>query len=782
MESYLMNLGHRKALHKPAISLSLAAVISLGSVTALTLDAQAARRPGAARTLRLTGTDAQRPGLPWQSDSALDDSSLSQPVFGAQDGGKADLYFTRSNGATRNIWRTKMTIGLAPAKPSGGDDGERRPNASAMRDALLEAAPLTQLAAPYLASDAAPSPDGRWLLCTTNSGLSAANVAAGNSVIARLDPGSGKLTALTDGNSIDSAPVVSPDGTQFAYVSERGGFPAVYLQNLRGGEATLVSALARHPQWLDAGTLIFESTRPAKGGLYSVTVRADGPSNAISKPQFLWKRAGMAAASHNGRWLCVSTGASGGNRGAASTRLYLLAPDGSGARAINATDGARSLSFAPDDSAIVYDGPASENGKTTDKRTLWVLPMLRTLPSASLSEVRLPRGAKPASVGGIKPLDVYGTIYCEGGNARQIDLEWGEGDEPTQWRKLNVENEQANRGPLARWTPPATEGQWTFRLTVTDADGDSNQSLLTVALPLGGADQGSVPLFATQMPPAAPHLPAAIDTTGATPPVLAAAPPVAPVAAAPPPAVKAPAKPQPPANPRLVQRLPLPALPPAPDKEPAEERGKPALVVRAPESASDPAPQFVKPQAALAQATKPRPAARKPSSPLLAQAAKAKPAKKPKQRPAPTPATRPTPPSGKPAPSRRPGDAAVVTVTGVPMSMTVGQIAQLEATLRNTGSNGWKVSGDSPVRLLIYWRDLSTGRRTRWNIRWLRADVPPGGTTKLAFDLPAPARAGRFQLRFCLVRVEGGSYTPPPISETTMPGEFGVASTTMDVE
>ena len=53
----------------------------------------------------------------------------------------------------------------------------------------------------------------------------------------------------------------------------------------------------------------------------------------------------------------------------------------------------------------------------------------------------------------------------------------------------------------------------------------------------------------------------------------------------------------------------------------------------------------------------------------------------------------------------------------------------------------------------------------RWAIHWLRAVVPPSGSTRLKFTLGAPPRAGDYILTYSLVRLnsqiyDGRKYTP----------------------
>ena len=663
--------------------------------------AAAALRPGAARSLRLTGTDAESttPNARWHSDDAQEMTamSLTQPVFAPRAGDdELSFFFTRRAGNTRNLWRAALPTRSENRADLDGTEKRRK------RGEVLGAVALTRFVAPYFAEGAAPTPDGRFLLFLTNAFADGADIAAGRNSIARLDLRNGQIANLTGNDARYSSLAVAPDGARAAYISDRGGLESIYFLSLLGNRRTpdvrRVVSFARHPFWLDATTLVYESTRPGSAGLYRVAF-----DDGVSAPQLLWQRGGQGAASADGTKLCVSS--TNRTRG---SQLFMLAADGSGARAVAGTDGASAPSISPDGTAILFEAPANEKSTPQFGRTLWLLPMLHVLPTAILSEARALRLPAPAY-----GLEIRGTIFSQGDAAPRVSLAWGEtpqdeGAEPSRWNEIPVERAPVNNGRLALWTPPSARGEWTLRLSVTDSDGDSALTFLPVTLPLEDVKDPTARIFGTPPPGTNPS------------PGMPLNPPVVP-----------------------LPILPPPALPP-----------RPAAPTAAP----------IPPAAPVRRTEPPRPTPRPVPRPV------------PRVQPEPAPA-----PSPKTLAKLR-GDAAVVTISGVPVSMTAGEQAPLVASLRNIGSNGWKVSGDSPIRLLVRWHDMATGTRTRWAVRWLRADVPPGGLTKISFSLVAPPRPGRYALKFSLVRAGKNGYEAPPFTSPTMPGEFGVASTTMDVQ
>ncbi|HVF10408.1 MAG TPA: hypothetical protein VNA16_06385 [Abditibacteriaceae bacterium] len=725
--------------------------------------AHATRRPGAPRLIRFNWSDNAPGSL--QGAGFAPNASIYRGAFGvrqAREGAAGwSLYFTREVNGARNLWRAVPEEN--PAQPAsdpsedvaeGTRSGEPRESLreSLIRNVVWRAMPLTHLAAGFFADQAAPTPDGRALLCVTNAdslnaaGSNASALNAGDparSHIARLDLDSGSLTPLTENTARNHSPAVAPGGQRFAFVSERDGAAAIYVMSLEGGTAWCVAALAQHPCWLDDNTLLFESTRPDQAGLYRITLPEKSATN-IGGPELrrFFTRHGEAASSPDGRVLAVAsriiTGAPGTAppRGAVTveSKLSVLAADGSGERIVPGTEGARAPHFAPDGSAIIFDAPAarleenSTNPVTT--RALWLLPMLRVPPTATLLGIRPARAAKLVNDGKVTEveilnnagkvttveilgkataLEVLGTIFAEDIAAPDVKLEFGRGNEPVQWHPMRAPRGPVHEGVLTHFIIPAgVTGEWTLRLTVTDASGDTSQSTLTLVLPLALPKQPhpNAPILAATLPNAvAPVVPPR---------------PAAPVALP---------------NPQSIPGLPSGQAGPAP----SPPRGGVQAVRTSPAIGT----------ASLAGTPR--------------RTATARPAKQPASKPTSRPTSRPG------------ADAGRLRVRGTPAIMTVGESLPVTATLINTGRQTWASHGSTPVRLIYCWITAGSGSRVRWALTWLRQPVPRGGSTRLAFDLTAPARPGRYRLTYSLVRLNGTDYEPPPFKtrQDRWPGEFG---------
>lgn len=408
------------------------------------------------------------------------------------------------------------------------------------RGQVLRARPLTRFKAPFFASDATPTPDGHAVLCVTNAlGLSGGEnrgqVDPARRRIARLDLESGQLTAVSAFGYNSYAPAIAPDGTRMAFVSDRLGPEQVFVAFMDGGDAQRVESgiatrqAARRPFWLDNETLVLESTRRANTSLYRIALpqhiidRAPndaGEENATSAfdanrrqpgAALLWKRGGQGARAPNGRQLCVATATgddfpNGNNRPASGddsgARLYFLAGDGSTVRTVPSTEGARNPVFSPDGSALLYDAPLASSGDSSSaandedispdasealeaNRGLWLLPMVRVAPTARLLAVRAVASRSSSAPIATEEIEIVGTAFASGDDAPQVQLQWGEGDEPSRWNNLPLRRVPAQAATLATWRPPAkSSGPWMLRLTVTDSDGDKAESFLPVSRPL----------------------------------------------------------------------------------------------------------------------------------------------------------------------------------------------------------------------------------------------------------------------------------------------------------
>lgn len=93
------------------------------------------------------------------------------------------------------------------------------------------------------------------------------------------DVGRGLVYNLTETAAVDVSPAWSPNGTQIAFISNRGGSAQVYITEVTGRRVWRVSADdgAHHtnPLWSEDGTrLFFAQGNPGSQALY--TVRPDG--------------------------------------------------------------------------------------------------------------------------------------------------------------------------------------------------------------------------------------------------------------------------------------------------------------------------------------------------------------------------------------------------------------------------------------------------------------------------------------------------------------------------
>lgn len=753
---------------------------------------QAAQRPGAVRTIQIRW-DEPIPGALMSPN--IRKLSITRAVFGVgqpgarQSGGLNSwrLFFTVEANGTRNLWQAVPEF-LSPDTSMNGDRNGSGPN---LRNVIWRATPLTRLSVPFFADEAAPTPDGRAVLFVTNANLRNTRTTTATSdarQIARLELASGRMTAVTNSVGHHTSPNVAPGGQRFAYVSDRSGMESVYIMPLGGGTARRVATLARNPVWLDDSTLLFESTRPGQSGLYQLSFgRALANDNAwasLPRARQLFSRPGEATVTQDRRTLCVAAGAGDTpvSAGGSNRQLFMLAPDGSGARAVVGTAGARSPSFSPDGQLLVFDAPAPQDApaeasgaltNSMESRTLWIMPMLRVLPAAQLLEVRVGQQAQE--------LEVMGTAFAEEVGPLEARLEYSTATDPPRWRLLPVNRPPIHAGVLSTWRPDAP-GDWLLRLTVTDAAGDSAQSTLALTWPLPPpvVQEAPPPVFARPNPedllPAEPlTVPSEAQTPRPIPSLPLPALPPAPGQGAVPgqntPTGAPVAKPTPRRTPRVatgsqIPILPLPALPPPPGES---SPTAPLVVAPPPRPVATPKastlPSFPAPTVSSTPpaSTPPR------STPVPPVRPPAPPASTPVPRPAPA---APTPPVSTGT------DRGSIRVSGTPAVMKVGEKVPVEAVLTNLGQQGWSSQGPGPVRVIYHWVNLDSGTRVRWYIEWLTQSVTPRASLKLSFNLSAPPRPGRYRLTYTLVRLQGEAYEPPPYNArpARWPGEFGATS------
>lgn len=702
-------------------------------------------RAGAARALRLI--DAA--GNPLQG-------SFSLPRWELRGGG---LFFTREWGGTRNIWR---------AFPDP-QDTKRYPTWRAL--------PVTHFQAPLFAANAVPIPRSRSILVVSN-----ATKPDGEAQIVQVELPSGNVSALTasEGGAFD--PAVSADGASLAYAATASGATSVYVQGMNGGAARRVARSARRPAWQDKETLLLESTtNPA---VYRL------PLADASRPLKL-SAGEQVALSKEGSFLALSM------KPGASTqmRLYLMAGDGSGLRAITAAaDDARNPAISPNSESLCFDAPLPGSAS---ERALWVMPLQRELvepPSAAqanntdsrrrivenpsvqgnsrmVDSTRTRPAAPSARISGVNigpggALAIMGTISGEGVSAT---LEFGAGEKPARWTAVPVATPVPVGAPLYLWLPPVNaRGSWTIRLNVSN-EGGAAQSQYTLRLPVA-------------QPKPDRSIPAPLPTTNNFP-----LPPGGPLPRAPLPELPV-APPLPslplPANSGAVQPRPTPRPTSRPTSrpipQPAPQPERPP--VTAPASGDSPAilPTFpnqppvtrVVPRPAPAPAPRPSPVPRpnpitvRPSAPA----------------PTPSPAPRPTVPT-----PRAGGDAATFNISGTLATMKANQKIKVTFWALNRGNREWGTGGAGgagAVRLVARWVDFESGDRRKWNLQWMKQPVSPGQRTNWSFELAAPPSPGRYKLIYGLVRVPGENWEPPAwdAPQDSWPNEFAAIAFAVTVK
>jgi hypothetical protein len=570
----------------------------------------------------------------------------------------------------------------------------------------------------------------------------------------------------------------SPDGKTIAFVSQRNGQSAIYVVPTndfgRQERAQRIATQAQSPAWLDGSTLLFESTNPQRNGLFRVSAERKDSSN--SEPQLLFSRGGESTVAPDGQTICVAAKNDAASDGENATQLYLLSADGSGARAIPQTTGARRPCFAPDGSAIFYDAPApraAHAGSTPGAtRVLWTVPVSAAPPTAQLFFVRENEDGDA---------EIIGTVFSGEVGELQTQIEFWLGEE-TQFDSrpqftLPVKNAPIHNAPLLAWPLPrgGTVQEWTLRLNAKDAAGQNTQSTLTFVWPPA---QTSRPIPTVPTAPAPPPVAPIVATIQPVP--IAAPITVTPVPAAPVPATPVPAAPVTPVFPTpavtnvpapgnakpsrsspAVADLPVPALPASPAATTEKLLPIPPPSKRPPRTESTPAPRA---EVELPPVRRSQPQVQAKKTPSLK-------------------------PAEKPAAAKTTGEKkSVPNSGGIPAQMKAGSSTSIEVTLRNTGTRSWSSTGESPVRLLIRWVRADSGIRYRWAIKWLRETVEPGQSTKVRFDLEAPTSPGRYILTYALVRLspeiyDGKNYKPPSAkaADPRWPGEFGAVSYEIDV-
>lgn len=118
------------------------------------------------------------------------------------------------------------------------------------------------------------SPDGTWLYYSVST--------AGNSDIRRVRVVGGATEKVVSGWGLEVSPAASPDGKHLAFVSDRGGSPAIYVKEIGSSEERRIShgGYATSPSWSPSGNRIAYTLRT--GGRFAIyTAAPDGSDNRV---------------------------------------------------------------------------------------------------------------------------------------------------------------------------------------------------------------------------------------------------------------------------------------------------------------------------------------------------------------------------------------------------------------------------------------------------------------------------------------------------------------------
>ncbi len=140
----------------------------------------------------------------------------------------------------------------------------------------------------------------------------------------------GNPLRLTDDPHIESSPAWFPDGSSIAFVSERGGTESVWKTGELGGSPTLLLADASYPSISPDGKRIAFSRKDAKGQRRIATAALSAPENVkvlTGDSDGLWNHID-AAWSPDGQYICYS----------ARHNLWIVPSDGGKARRLTTDD------------------------------------------------------------------------------------------------------------------------------------------------------------------------------------------------------------------------------------------------------------------------------------------------------------------------------------------------------------------------------------------------------------------------------------------------------------
>ncbi len=257
------------------------------------------------------------------------------PHFAALGNG---LWFTRLRNGARSLWFALPFV----------DARERYP--------AWRAVPLWEPSAPLVLGEAQPLGTDRETFVGTGFVGSVATLWRGEGA---------QVRALWSGGEPMSGLAPSPDGKTLVFTrtfrdTNGAALPQLWRIGVGGKDAkpVLVCKHARRAFWLDGDTLVFERLADKGGAFWTLD------PFAASAPRLLLEGSGEGAALRGGAGLLFAAQMPGSQ----TSGLFCLARDGSGLRAIPATQGARRPAVSPDGARLSFDAPDPRTGA----RALWV--------------------------------------------------------------------------------------------------------------------------------------------------------------------------------------------------------------------------------------------------------------------------------------------------------------------------------------------------------------------------------------------------------------------------
>jgi len=170
------------------------------------------------------------------------------------------------------------------------------------------------------------SPDGRFAAVTWGGEAA--------SDIYLLDPVNGReLSRLTTSRGNDMSPAWSPDSNKMAFVSDRQGFPNVFVMNSDGTDQSPLPVPGNYntgPDWSPDGTTIVYQSRGENSRFSIWTFNVDtGAIRRISRDRYNNEEPSWSA---DGRFIVYTSSRNG------RKQLFIMNADGSGARPVFSDD------------------------------------------------------------------------------------------------------------------------------------------------------------------------------------------------------------------------------------------------------------------------------------------------------------------------------------------------------------------------------------------------------------------------------------------------------------